>query len=98
MEVLERVARKRGYPDIPVVDSGPEPRGRALDGWADERGGQLYFVDPGKPNQNAIIESFNGRYRAECLNQRWFTNIREARGIIEDRRIDCNTERPYSSL
>ena len=89
------VARERGYPDILVVDNGPELRGRALDGWADDHGVQLYFIDPGKPTQNAYIESFNGRYREECLNQHWFG---EAREIIEDWRIDYNTERPHSSL
>jgi hypothetical protein len=59
---------------------------------------QLYFIDPGKPTQNAYIESFNGRYREECLNQHWFTSIGEAREIIEEWRIDYNTERPHSSL
>ena len=59
---------------------------------------QLYFIDPGKPTQNAYIESFNGRFRDECLNQHWFTSIGEAREIIEDWRIDYNTERPHSSL
>jgi putative transposase len=86
------------YPDILVVDNGPELRGRALDGWADDHGVQLYFIDPGKPTQNAYIESFNGRYREECLNQHWFTSIGEAREIIEEWRIDYNTERPHSSL
>ena len=59
---------------------------------------QLYFIDPGKPTQNAYIESFNGRFPDECLNQHWFTSIGEARQIIEDWRIDYNTERPHSSL
>jgi transposase InsO family protein len=90
VDMLERVARERGYPDILVVDNGPELRGRALDGWADDHGVQLYFIDPGKPTQNAYIESFNGRYREECLNQHWFTSIFEAREIIEDWRIDYN--------
>mgnify|MGYP000067067794 FL=1 len=86
------------YPDILVVDNGLELRGRALDGWADDHGVQLYFIDPGKPTRNAYIESFNGRFREECLNQHWFTGIGEAREIIEDWRIECNTERPHSSL
>lgn len=98
VEMLERVARERGYPDILVVDNGPELRGRALDGWADDHGVQLYFIDPGKPTQNAYIESFNGRYREECLNQHWFTSIGEAREIIEEWRVDYNTARPHSSL
>ena len=60
--------------------------------------GELYFIDPGKRTQNAHIENFNGRYREECLNQCWFTGIFEAREIIEDWRIDYNTERRHSSL
>lgn len=98
VQMPERVARERGYPDIVVVDNGPELRGRAMDGWADDHGVQLYFIDPGKPTQNAYIESFNGRFREECLNQHWFTSIGEAREIIEDWRIDYNIERPHSSL
>ena len=98
VQLLNRVARERGYPDILVVDNGPELRGRALDAWADDNGVQLYFIDPGKPTQNAYIESFNGRFRDECLNQHWFTSIGEAREIIENWRIDYNTERPHSSL
>ena len=98
VEMLERAARERGYPDILVVDNGPELRGRALDRWADDKGVQLYFIDPGKPTQNAYIESFNGRFREECLNLHWFTSIGEAREIIEDWRVDYNTERPHSSL
>ncbi len=98
VNLLNRVARERGYPDILVVDNGPELRGRALDAWADDNGVQLYFIDPGKPTQNAYIESFNGRFRDECLNQHWFTSIDEAREIIENWRADYNTERPHSSL
>ncbi len=69
VHMLERVVRERGYPDIPIVDNGSTLCGRALDGWADDPGVQLYFIDPGKPTQNAYIESFNGRHREECLNQ-----------------------------
>ena len=98
VEMLERVARERGYPDVLTVDSGPELRGRALDGWADDHGVQLYFIDPGKPTQNAYIESFNGRFREECLNLNWFTSLAEAERIIEDWRIDYNQNRPHSSL
>ena len=86
------------HPDTLVVDNGPELRGRTLDAWADDNGVQLYFIDPGKPTQNAYIESFNGRFRDECLNQHWFTSIREAREIMENWRIDYNTERPHSNL
>lgn len=85
-------------PDILVVDNGLELRGRALDRWADDKGVQLYFIDPGKPTLNAYIESFNGRFREEGLNLHWFTSIGEAREIIEDWWADYNTQRPHSSL
>ncbi len=98
VEMLERVARERGYPDVLTVDNGPEFRGRALDGWADDHGVQLYFIDPGKPTQNPYIESFNGRFREECLNLNWFTTLAEAEKIIEGWRIDYNENRPHSSL
>ncbi len=81
-----------------VVDNGPELRGRTLDGWAHDHGVQLYFIDPGKPTQNAYIESFNGRFREECLNLHWFSTLIEAQRIIEDWRIDYNESRPHSSL
>ncbi len=98
VEMLERVTRERGYPDVLTVDNGPELRGRALDGWADDHGVQLYFIDPGKPTQNAYIESFNGRFRDECLNMNLFTALAEAQRIIEDWRVDYNKCRPHSSL
>ena len=98
VEMLECVARERGYPDMLVVDNGPELRGRTLDGWAHDHGVQLYFIDPGKPTQNAYIESFNGRFREECLNLHWFSTLDEAQRIIEDWRIDYNENRPHSSL
>ena len=91
-------AEIRGYPDILVVGNGSELRRPALDAWAGDHGVQLYFIDPGKPAQNAYIESFNGRFRDECLNQHWFTSIGEARKIIEEWRVGYNTERPRSSL
>lgn len=96
--MLERVGDARGFPDILVVDNGPELRGRVLEAWAWRRGVQLYFIDPGKPVQNAYIESFNGRFRDECLNLHWFVDLDEARAIIEAWRIDYNENRPHSSL
>ncbi len=98
VEMLERVARERGYPDMITVDNGPELRGRALDGWAYNHGVQLYFIDPGKPTQNAYIESFNGRFREECLNMHLFSSLAEAEAIIEEWRIEYNLRRPHSSL
>jgi putative transposase len=96
--MLEDVARERGYPDVLVVDNGPELRGRDLDRWAHEHGVRLFFIDPGKPMQNGSIESFNGRFREECLDQSWFTSLPEARRIIEAWRIDYNEQRPHTSL
>ena len=91
--MLEDVARERGYPDMLVVDNGPELRGRDLDRWAYEHGVRLFFIDPGKPMQNGSIESFNGRFREECLDQSWFTSLPEARRIIEAWRGGSTTTR-----
>jgi putative transposase len=96
--MLEDVARERGYPDILVVDNGPELRGRDLDRWAYGNGVELFFIDPGKPMQNGSIESFNGRFREECLDQSWFTSLPEARRVIEAWRLDYNEHRPHTSL
>ena len=96
--VLERVAEERGLPDAIQVDNGPEFISQAVDQWAYAHGVTLHFIDPGKPVQNAFIESFNGKFRDECLNQNWFENLEEARRIIEAWRVDYNTVRPHSSL
>lgn len=96
--LLERVGAERGFPEMLVVDNGPERRGRALEEWAWRRGVKLFFIDPGKPVQNAYIESFNGRFREEWLNLHWFTSLAKARRIIEAWRIDCNDQRPHRSL
>jgi putative transposase len=96
--MLEDAARERGYPDMLVVDNGPELRGRDLDRWAYENGVKLFFIDPGKPMQNGSIESFNGRFREECLDQSWFTSLAEARRVIEAWRLDYNLHRPHTSL
>jgi putative transposase len=96
--LLEDVARERGYPDMLVVDNGPELRGRDLERWAHENGVKLFFIDPGKPMQNGSIESFNGRFREECLDQSWFTSLAEARRVIEAWRLDYNLHRPHTSL
>ena len=96
--MLEDVARERGYPDVLVVDNGPELRGRDLDRWAYENGVRLFFIDPGKPMQNGSIESFNGRFREECLDQSWFSSLAEARRLIEAWRLDYNEHRPHTSL
>lgn len=96
--MLERAGAARGWPELLVVDNGSELRGRVLEAWAWRRGVKLFFIDRGKPVQNAYIESFNGRFREECLNLHWFTSLDEARRIIEAWRIDYNEQRPHSSL
>ncbi len=96
--VLDRMASERGLPEAIVVDNGPEFRGRALAAWSEQRGVRLEFIQPGKPAQNAYIESFNGRLRDECLNANWFTSLRDARRKIETWRQDYNEQRPHSSL
>jgi putative transposase len=78
--------------------SGPEFTCRALDQWAFEHGVELRLIQPGKPTQNGFIESFNGRFRDECLNEHWFSDILHARKTINDWRQDYNECRPHSSL
>ena len=98
VEVLERLADTQGLPQGITIDNGPEFAGSALDAWAYRRGIQLHFIEPGKPVQNAYVESFNGRLRDECLNEHWFTTLEEARCRLEAWRQDYNTVRPHSSL
>lgn len=98
VQVLERLKQTRGVPEKIVVDNGPEFISRAVDQWAFENGVELYFIEPGKPTQNAYIESFNGKFRDECLNQNWFVDLADARRIIEAWRVDYNTARPHSAL
>jgi putative transposase len=66
--------------------------------WAHERGLTLRLIEPGKPNQKAYVESFNGRFRDECLNEQWFTSVAHARAVIETRRGEYNEERPKKEL
>ena len=98
VRVLERLSELRGLPQVLVTDNGPEFSGQALDVWAYERGVKLHFIEPGKPIQNAFIESFNGKMRDECLNEHWFGSLSEARQTIEAWRRDYNEVRPHSSL
>ena len=98
VRVLEQLAETRGLPLEIVLDNGPEMIGKALDEWAWRNGVRLNFIEPGKPTQNAFIESFNGRFRDECLNENWFLDLADAREIIETWRIEYNTSRPHSAL
>ena len=96
--VLERLERTVGTPERIAVDNGPEFISKALDAWAYRNGVQLEFSRPGKPTDNAFAESFNGRFRDECLDQHWFASLEEARRIVEDWRVEYNTERPHRAL
>lgn len=96
--VLDRLVAERGRPERLITDNGPEFTSKALDRWAYEHCVELQFIQPGKPVQNAFVESFNGTMRNECLNEHWFLDLEDAKDLIEAWRIDYNTERPHSSL
>ena len=96
--VLDQLAKTRGLPKAIRTDNGKEFCSRAMLTWAHARGVQLFLIEPGKPNQNAYIESFNGRFRDECLNEHWFTSLRHAKVIIDTWRCEYNEERPKKSL
>ena len=96
--VLDAIAARRGYPQTIVMDNGTELTGIAMACWARDRKVRLHFIDPGKPTQNAYIESFNGRFRDECLNENEFRSLAHARLIIENWRNDYNRFRPHKSL
>ena len=96
--VLDAIARFRPLPQTLRTDQGPEFTGRALDQWAYERGIELRLIEAGKPTQNAYVESFNGKFRDECLNEHWFGSLAEARAIVAAWRVDYNERRPHSAL
>jgi putative transposase len=98
VEALERLRLRGRKPKRIVVDNGPEFRSRALGLWALRHGVELCFIDPGKPVQNAFIESFNARFRAECLSAQWFGSLEQARLFIEVWRKEYENERPHGSL
>ena len=97
-DVLAEVAQTRGAPRELRVDNGPEFTGKMLDLWAHLNGVTLDFSRPGKPTDNAFIESFNGRVREECLNQTYFTSLEDARERVESWRIESNEVRPHGAL
>lgn len=96
--VLTRLVAERGRPKVIVCDNGPEFIGRAMEIWAEQNGVRLHFIEPGKPVQNCYVESFNGRFRDECLNEHWFTSLDDARAIIDAWRTDYNEVREHGSL
>lgn len=95
--VLDRAARFRGYPRAVRTDNGPEFTSRAFIAWTQARGIRHLLIEPGKPMQNGYIESFNGKFRDECLNEHWFESLMQARAVIADWRRDYNEVRPHSS-
>ena len=98
VEVLEEVGRQVGFPAAIRVDQGTEFVSRDLDLWAYQRGDVLDFSRPGKPTDNAFIEAFNGRFRAECLNTHWFLSLADAQEKMEDWRRYYNEERPHGAI
>lgn len=96
--ILDGICSQRGRPEVIRTDNGPEFVGKAMLNWAYRNGVSLKLIEPGKPNQNAYVESFNGRLRDECLNEHWFTSLRHARVVIEDWRREYNERRPKKSL
>jgi putative transposase len=98
VEALDTLLLIRGRPEAIVCDHGPAFVSLALDQWASEHGIRLAFIRPGRPVENAFIESFNGKLRDECLNQHHFLTLAEAQTVIEAWRQEYNTERPHLSL
>lgn len=96
--VLDELIEFRGKPEGIRMDNGPEFAGRALDEWAYRNKVRLDFIRPGKPVENAYVESFNGRLRDECLNEHVFVSLQEAKRIVEDWQEDYNKQRPHGSL
>ncbi len=95
---LERLAPTRPLPKTIVCDNGPELTSKAMFLWSQRRGVKLHFIQPGKPTQNAFVESFNGKFREYCLDLNWFTSIEDARLRIERWRAHYNHVRPHRSL
>jgi len=98
VRALEAAIQRLGRSEAIVCDNGPEFRSRVMEAWSEQRQIRLEFIEPGKPIQNAFVESFNGRMRDECLNANWFLNAVDARRKILDWRQDYNQQRPHSAL
>ena len=96
--VLERLRQTIGVPQRLAIDNGPEFISKALDAWAYRHQVQLEFSRPGKPTDNAYAESFNGHFRAECLDQHWFSSLEEAPAVIEQGRVEYNVDPSHRAL
>ena len=92
------MGQQRALPKTLVCDNGTELTSKAMFFWSRSSGVKLHFIQPGKPMQNAFVESFNGTFRDGCLNQHWFKDLADARRVIEDWRRHYNEVRPHSSL
>jgi putative transposase len=97
-EILDQVGQRIGLPEAIQLDNGPEFTSKALDEWAARNKVKLLFSRPGTPTDNPYVEAFNGRLRAECLDQHWFTSLEDAKSTIESWRKEYNTERPHTAL
>jgi len=98
VRVLNAIVRERGQPQTIKTDNGSEFISKVMDKWAYERGVELDFSRPGKPTDNAMVESFNGRLRQECLNEHWFMSLADAQDKIEAWRRFYNEARPHGAL
>jgi len=96
--VLDEICAKRGKPAVIRTDNGPEFIGKAMLNWSFRNCITMKLIEPGKPNQNAYVESFNGRFRDECLNEQWFISLAHARAVIEEWRREYNEQRPKKAL
>ena len=95
---LDELGKAAAAPKAVVCDNGPELTSKAMRFWSERSGAALNFIQPGKPTQNAFVESFNGKFRDSCLNQHWFKGLADVRRIVDDWRHHYNHERPHSSL
>jgi putative transposase len=98
VRVLEGLKQQGRKPEVIVIDNGPEFVSQVVDQWAYENGVQLHFITPGRPMENGYIESFNGKFRDECLNENWFLDLADARRKIAEWKWDYNYVRPHSAL
>jgi len=96
--LLDQLIEARAKPRTIVMDNGTEMTSKAMFFWSREQRVRLAFIQPGKPTQNAFVESFNGKFRDNCLNQHWFISLADARQKIDEWRADYNAVRPHSSL
>ena len=98
VRALNGLKLNRGVPKVLFCDNGSEFTSQAMDMWAYQNGATIDFSRPGKPTDNAFVESFNGTFRSECLNTHWFMDLKEARQLIETWRREYNDSRPHASL